>query len=363
MARSVWTIAMELAEDLRETPRMREFRRAFDEQELRVRLSHLTATYSALREHELLLGVRLNHMGSVIEDWVESDRDRHWLESAIDAGTGFQVAIEYLRSHLPKYPYLQVPHLRRGSPLDFADGPLLIDYFPWQREMRSLEFAPESPPNMERLGGADNFTDLLKELAEALGRRESWKRFKTARYAMGEKDWTALKGLSANFSKLMKNDVVNAEAGSYLVEKFAFRMRELTRLVSTSEGAVGDYLTSFEAVHQLITVVAGFMETLIIDGHLPLVEPYRMDIGPGLELRQVEIATRGDDPFQRGGEVLYVRGQDQSSQGLLYARGNTHRWPRLDEPERSTMVVEGWFVREQIEVEEKVRETAREDAA
>jgi cell fate (sporulation/competence/biofilm development) regulator YlbF (YheA/YmcA/DUF963 family) len=363
MARSMWTVASELAEVLRETPQMQNFRRAFDDENLRVRLSHLTATYSALREHELLLGVRLNHMGPVIEDWMESDQDRRWLESAIDAGTGFQVAIEYLRSHLPRYPYLQVPHLRRGSPLDFADGALLIDYFPWQREMRSLGFAPDTPPNMDGLGGTTDFTDLLRELADALKESESWRRFEVARYAMSDEDWVALKELSASFYERMKKDVVNAEAGHYLVEKFAFRMRELTSVVSAAEGAVGEYLASFEAVHQLITVVAGFMETLIIKGYLPLIEPYRMDIGPGLDLRQVELATIGDDPFQRGGEVLFVRGPAVSSQGLLYARGHSHRWPRIDEPERSTMVVEGWFVREQIEVEEKMREAAREDAA
>jgi cell fate (sporulation/competence/biofilm development) regulator YlbF (YheA/YmcA/DUF963 family) len=359
MVRSIWTVASELAEELRETPKMKSFRRAFDEQDLRVRLSQLTATYSTLREHELLLGVRLNHMGPVIEGWVESDQDRQWLESAVDAGTGFQVAIEYLRSYLPRYPYIRVPHLRRGSPLDFTDGPLLIDYFPWQRELRTLGFAPDTPPNMDGLGGTTNCTDLLIELAAALKESESWRRFEAARYAMSEEDWAALKELSARFYERMKKEVVNAEAGHFLVEKFAFRMRELTRAVSAAEGAVGDYLAGFEAVHQLITVVAGFMETLIIKGYLPLIDPYRMDIGAGLDLRQVELAAIGDNPFQRGGEVLFVRGPDVSSQGLLYARGHSHRWPKLDEPERSTMVVEGWFVREQFEV----HETAREEAA
>jgi len=116
---------------------------------------------------------------------------------------------------------------------------------------------------------------------------------------------------------------------------------------------VRQYLAAFEAIHELITVVAGFMETLIIKGHLPLVTPYRMDIGPGQNLRLAELATLGDDPFHNGGGVLFVQGPDEGSQGLLYATGHSHRWPRLDEPERSTMVVQGWFVREQIDVIEK----------
>jgi hypothetical protein len=349
MARPIWTVAAELAEGLRDTPQMRSCRRAFDEKELRVRLSQLTAIYSSLREHEILLGVRLNQMGPVIESWIQSEEDQQWVESAIESGNGFQVAIEYLRSYLPRYPFLRVPHLRRGSPLDFADGPLLIDYFPWQREIRALQFQPDKPPQLSRLGGED-FTELLRELAAGLKERDSWRRFAAARSAMSEQDWTALSQLSSSFSKRVKQEVVDAEAGHYLTERFAYRMSELHRAVESANGQVHEYLVSFEATHELITVVAGFMETLIIKGHLPLIEPYRMDIGPGQDLRRAELATFGDDPFHSGGGVLFVRGPDKSSQGLLYATGHNHRWPRLDEPDRSTMVVQGWFVREQIEV-------------
>ena len=349
MLRSIWTVGSDLAEALRGTPQMARFRHAFDDEELRVRLSHLTAVHSTLREHELLLGVRLNHLGPVIEGWVESDDDREWLESAVESGIGFQVLIEYLRSHLPRYPYLRVPHLKRGSPLDFADGVQIIDYFPWQREIRTLGLRPDSPPDMTRLGGGENMGALLRELAGALRERVCWQRLEAARYAMGDDDWAALNELSARFSERVTDEVVDAEAGDYTVERFAYRMRELRAVVEASEGAVRDYLTAFEATHDLITVLAGFMETLIIKGYLPLIEPYRMDIGPGDELRQAELATLGDDPFHEGGGVLYVEGPGPASQGLLYARGHDHRWARLDEPERSTMVVEGWFVREEFE--------------
>jgi hypothetical protein len=299
--------------------------------------------YTPLHEHELLLGARLNRAGAVVEEWVESDEDHKWLESAVDSGTGFQVVIEYLRSHLPRYPYLRVPHLRRGSPLDFADGPFFIDYFPWQREIRGLRFAPDSPPDLSGLGSGEDYTELLRELASALKERESWRRFAAARYAMSEEDWNALNELSARFAERVKHEVVDAEAGHLLLDRFTYRMSELERAVASAEGAVREYLLGFEAVHELITVLAGFLETVIIKGYLPLIVPYRMDIGPGDDLHQVELATFGDDPFHRGGGVLFVKGLDEATQGLLYARGHNHRWPRLDEPERSTMVVEGWF--------------------
>jgi hypothetical protein len=352
MARPIWTTAAEVAEGLRETPRMRNFRQAFEDQDLRGRLSELTAIYSALREHEILVGIRLNQMGSVVESWAQSEEDRTWMEDAVESGRGFQFAIEYLRSYLPRYPYPRVPHLRRGSPLDFCDGPLLVDYFPWDREIRAVRIEPDKPPQLSRLGGGD-FTDLLRELAGGLKERDSWIRFTAARDAMGEPDWDALNRISSDFSARVKREVVDAEAGHYLVDRFAYRMRELRRAVESTDGQVRQYLAAFEAVHELITVVAGFMETLIIKGHLPLITPYRMDIGSGNDLRRAELATLGDDPFHSGGGVLFVQGPDECSQGLLYATGHNHRWPRLDEPERSTMVVEGWFVREQIDVIEK----------
>lgn len=343
MARPIWTAAAELGEALRETPQMQSFRRAFDDDEFRARLSQLTAIYTPLREHELLLGARLNQAGAVVEEWLESDEDHKWVESAVDSGTGFQVVIEYLRSYLPRYPYLRVPHLRRGSPLDFADGPFFIDYFPRQREIRNLRFEPDSPPNLSGLGGNKDFTELLIELAAALKERESWRRFAAARYAMSDDDWNALIQLSAGFAERVTDDVVDAKAGDLLLDRFTYRMSELEQAVARAEGAVREYLAAFEAVHKLITFLAGFLETVITKGYLPSISPYRMDIGPGHDHRQVELATFGDDPFHRGGGVFFVKGPDEATQGLLYARGHNHRWPRPDEPERSTMVVEGWF--------------------
>ena len=126
---------------------------------------------------------------------------------------------------------------------------------------------------------------------------------------MSEQDWTALSQLSRGFSERVEPEVVDAEAGHYLTERFAYRMSELNRAVESANGQVHEYLVSFEAAHELITVVAGSMETLIIKGHLPMTG-LRMDIGPGQDLRRAELATFGDDPFHSGGGVLFVRGPD-----------------------------------------------------
>ena len=141
--RPIWTVAAELAEGLRETPQMWSFRRAFDEEELRVRLSQLTAIYSSLREHEILSAFVSTNTGPVIESWVQSEEDPTVGRERDRVGSRafrFQLSTSALTSQ--SYPFLRVPHLRRGSPIYFAYGPLLIDDFPWQREVRALQFQP-----------------------------------------------------------------------------------------------------------------------------------------------------------------------------------------------------------------------------
>jgi hypothetical protein len=101
---------------------------------------------------------------------------------------------------------------------------------------------------------------LLESLPGGWRERACWRRLEAARHAMGDDDWAALNELSAHFSERVRDEVVDAEVGDYTVERFAYRMRELRAVVDASEGMVREYLAAFEATHELITVLAGFME-------------------------------------------------------------------------------------------------------
>jgi hypothetical protein len=123
--------------------------------------------------------------------------------------------------------------------------------------------------------------------------------------------------------------------------RFQYRLAELETIVNSAEGAVAEYLSAFEAVDELITVVAAFIETLVTSAALLEVEPYRMDVGQGDDLRPVELAVRGDDPFHSPGAVLLVRGPHAMMSGVVYPTAITHQWGRLDEPEDARMIVSG----------------------
>jgi len=107
---------------------------------------------------------------------------------------------------------------------------------------------------------------------------------------------------------------------------------------------VRDYWRAFDAVDQLITIVAGVMETLVVYDGLLAVEPYRLAIDGGTELRRVDFAVRGDDPFHNPGQVLLMDGPTAALTGVVYPTAITHKWGRLDDPAQSRMIVTGLFV-------------------
>jgi hypothetical protein len=71
------------------------------------------------------------------------------------------------------------------------------------------------------------------------------------------------------------------------------------------------------------------------------VEPYRMVLGAGQDLRPVELTVRGDDPFHNPGTVLLVEGPDPLLTGLVNPTAVMHKWGRLDDPESSRMTLRG----------------------
>lgn len=339
----LWQATGALADALKEMPTLRTFRRAFDledqRDDFRQRLSEVTARYSPLRYQPMLLGLRLNEMQATGQ-LLQSKHDHAWLQAAVEAGGAFQVVVEYLRSRLPGYPMLRVPHLRGGSPHVF-DDPWFIRGFPWDPEVRALSLHLASPPDMTKLGGTDNCDGLIADLLEALQERRSWTRFSETRKALAEADRRALSEMGREFAAKVEGEPVTEAVGELSMARFNYRRAVLQETVVSAEGAVAGYLAAFEAIDELITVVAALMGTIITSGGLFAVEPYRLDIGQGDDLRPVELAARGDNPFLSPGEILLVHGPDPAMTGLVYPQSITHTWGRSNEPENSKITVSG----------------------
>lgn len=342
MTSGLWNAAAALADALAATPHFTVFRRAFEDASRQSSLAHrvgeLTARYSPLRSHPELLGVRLNMLPET-EQLLLGPADHEWLERAVECGTSVQVLVEALRSRLPRYPMLRVPHLRPGSP-HVLDNPFVFRGFPWDAEIRRMGLQLQPWPTMTALGGGD-LSGLLSDVYAALRVRESWLAFDEAAAALTADDVSALGPLGKEFSALIRPEAVNAEAGDLLLPRHAYRVAALQETVDRATGRVGAYLRAFEDVDELITIVASFMGTQIKNGHLMEMVPRRMALGGGGDVRDVDLVVAGDLPFLSPTETIVLLTGDETVGGVVYPTSITHKWGRLDDPEASRMVIVG----------------------
>lgn len=324
MPDDLWDKAASLADLIKGTPRAQSFCRALDlsdePDDLAIRLSRVTAVYHSLREHPLLLGMRLNHLPDAAI-LCAGDEDREWLEDAINVSTGIQMVVEYLRSHLPGYPNLAVPHLRQGSPYRFVSDWIFVNYFPWDTEIEGLTVKlGGAPPDLANLGGSADGAQELEALAQTLFRRPTWKRFVDARHLLEERDMRLLDEMGHAFEHDVRDEVVDQEAGSRSQARFEYRMARLEELVSSVAGPVRQYLDAFEEVHDLITVLAGLVETLVASDGLQPLGPYRMDVGDGDDLRPVTLAADVANPFINCGQAVFIPALEGAGECFVYPR-------------------------------------------
>jgi hypothetical protein len=342
MTSPLWQRASELATALAETSHFRSFRRAFDgRDDFTSRVSEITARYSPIRSDPILLGLRLSVLPDT-EELLLSDADRQWLKMAVEAGAAFQVLIEGVRSELPGYPVLRVPHLRQGSPF-VANDPIFVDGFPWAADLRRLGLQRMGPPPMNSLGGAD-LVDGQRQLRRELKQQKAWQRFVSAHEALTGADRESLSQLGKAFSALVRPDVVEREAGDLLIARHQFRRRQLEHVVTETRGRVREYLDAFEDVDLLITILASFIGTFVVNNGLEEVTPIRLALkGPG-DIRDVDFVVSGDNPFLNPSEVLVMSTPDPGASGVVYPTAITHKWGRLDDPEGSRMIITGKLV-------------------
>lgn len=344
MTERLWQTAAALSDSLRETPKVKSFLRAFDRDagDLAVRVNELTAVYSSLRISPLLLGVRLNHMAATAQ-LLRDDDDEAWLADAVEVGTAFQVVVEFVRSRLPGYPMLRVPHRRTGAGYLIEIDEHFFHHFPWDSELSRLGLQLAGAPDMTKLGGADDCAELLVELAGELANRHTWRRFAETQRALSESDRTTLSELGARFSAAVTEDAVVQHAGSRLMAQYEYRMAVLHEQVASSSERVLRYLRAFEAVDELITVVAAFMQTLIVSEQLVSVHPERIDLGQGDDVAPVSLLLRPGHPLLNPGEVISVQGPPPPD-GIVYPKALKHSWGKLDDPGSSTTRIDGRFL-------------------
>jgi hypothetical protein len=196
---------------------------------------------------------------------------------------------------------------------------------------------------MTPLGGSDDCADLLNELVAALADRQAWRRFADSRGALSDSDRGTLAELGRRFAEAVEEDAVFEHAGDRVMAQYEYRMAVLEEHVASAAGSVLAYLRAFEDVDQLISIVAAFLQTVIVREQLVSVVPERIDLGEGGEVVPVDLLIRPDHPLLNPGEMMFVDGPPAPN-GLVYPEGIQHSWGRLDDPEGSTAQIEGKFI-------------------
>jgi hypothetical protein len=344
MTSDVLDAAARLALAIRDMPKVERFLQAFDFQghrDFASRVNEITVGFSFLQDSPLLLGVRMNHLRPAVESLWESEDDKAWLVTAIDVGHGFQVVIEFVRSRLPGYPMLRVPHRRVGSPYLLGTDPFIVHHFPWDRSLAGLALQQKPPPDLTNFGGALDGADLQRELAAALPDLDAWQAFEAASQALTEEDRAALSELGSRVGRAMVQELVKSQAGDRLVAQYAYRMAVLREGVDSTAGRVLGYLRAFEDVDQAITILTDFIQTLIVSGEIRAFKPDRLDLGAGGDFIDADVLIRGDDPFLNLGRVIALDGHPS---GFVHPDLIQHRWKGLSDSSTSTMRIHGKFI-------------------
>lgn len=317
--RELLETAEELGAKIAESPQVKRFKRAFEpDEDLAQRLQELTGHVSLLRSSPLLVAVRLQHYGRWAEGLIKSKEDEGWFDDALKLGITYQVMVEFLRSRLPGYPVLKVPHRAKGSPYLIETNYLFFHHFPWERELARIGIQQKEGHELDSLfetpGGIGG---PLTRLAGQARERPSWQRFISAAAALDPDDKKRLSEVSKGFRERTLEDVVEAESGDLMMANYQYRQAVLAEMVGSCEGRVLEYLRSFEEVDELITLIATTMEVVIMESRLTRLELRRLDLGPGLESRPFLGLADLTEGFLEPGEPLFVTAAG-GTQGVAY---------------------------------------------
>lgn len=342
----LWDSAAAFARAFSTSPRVQRFVRAYDlegDEDLARRLNEFTVTYSPLKSAPILIGPRLNQIPQTAELLANGEDVMEWLGDAMAVGEALQIAIEFLRSRLPGYPILRVPHRRRGSPCLLETDPFFFQYFPWDRDLaqHGMQLAL-TPPDMTTVDCETDCGKELRQMASALAEWTSWGRFAELSKALTEDDVAALSETSKTFGAAVKDEVVSKEAGDELLAQYQYRSAVLEEQVGAAEGRAKDYLLAFEAVDSLVAIVAGLIETLVITDRLRTIDPDRLDLSGSGEVSRVNVKVSPDPLVLDPGRVVRVAG-DSVPEGLVLIE-NLNQSFSFGENADSSAEIKGRFV-------------------
>jgi hypothetical protein len=312
---------MNLATEMGERSGVRQFQAGFaHDNPVGRAVNEVVVRMSILGQDPILLGLRLEKLDEkgVILSAAGGER---WLDAADAIARYAVVATEHIRSRLPGYPILRVPHVIDGSPHVY-DNPFLFAGFPWFPELRAAGFQMAPVPPDQGLGEGPSTAGTLVDLRDALAQSEPWKLFAERAAALTPDARSELTAVRRRFAESVNEDALMAQAG--LLGQHAYKRAMLAEAIESSSGDAHQYLAAFSSVNEAIDMAMAVVGTAVTYGDLKKITPYRMDVGAPGWSRDVELATTDTDYFGSPGNMLLVDHPEPALAGLMYPTSVTH---------------------------------------
>ncbi|MBD0861531.1 hypothetical protein IA539_09945 [Gordonia sp. zg691] len=171
-------------------------------------------------------------------------------------GFAAETTTAWLRSRLPGYPMIPVPHLAVNTHLTAEEiwfGLL------WRREalQAGLQFE-SSPRGVSELLGVDRqeYNHAALELAKALESTPEWLAFDGISRQIAAEDREQLAEARRKLKPLLSADAVSAHEPERGHRRYMYRKEQVAEAVEGLTGRAADFAQSFEAVSDLIDLVS-----------------------------------------------------------------------------------------------------------
>jgi hypothetical protein len=270
--RDVWSAAETLVDVLEGSPLVRRFQSAlaFPDRRgpLQQQLHEILGAGGMLRSQPVLIA---DYLPAVVEQIPHipgldelSDHEGfdEFMADADSLGWFTKRAVEWLRSRLPNYPRLLVPHIEQESPQSDWYA-FMGDGFPWSHAARQTGLQFEGPPNVPVDLAVDNerVADCLNRLWRALEATGPWEDFAAAGRGLSDADRVSLR----KRRRVFRTNAEKAadDAGTLMIRDRAARRAALRDTVDQSDGSVREYYDAFERVDHLIDAVASVLSQLL----------------------------------------------------------------------------------------------------
>jgi hypothetical protein len=200
-------------------------------------------------------------------DW-GSNEARAFLVDATRVERAFFQTVLWLRSRLPGYPMLRLPHLVTGTALSNDEFTLGV---PWLRQymtsgIQYQAVPPGVPKELQLAERAQPLNDAAIQLSRALAVEPTWQRFAASQAALDDQARADL----AEARRRARDRLAPAEIDAYepnlTMRRHHYRQHVLSEVLQSLEGAARVYCDAFTSLLAVLELVGDVFAQLVAYG-------------------------------------------------------------------------------------------------